>query len=79
MEDIFTLTHKARELVTACESLYWEKWSAMKQNIIENTLEPHHKQFKTVNLLSSAIRICEKEEDARVRLVILGSALSPSQ
>lgn len=72
--DLLTLTYKAKEIVSACETLYGKRWSGIRKAVRDKELKPHHEKNKTKNLLSSAIKLCEEEEDDRVRLILLGSS-----
>lgn len=72
--DILKLTHQARECLEAAKFLYGDRWESVKKATRENHLQPHHEANKTTNLLSSAIRLSEGQ-DERFVLVLLAAAL----
>ena len=72
--DILTLSHQAKECLDAAKFLYGDRWESVKKETREKHLQPHHEANKTKNLLSSAIRLSEGQ-DERFVLVLLAAAL----
>lgn len=70
--ETFMIACKSKQYVNAAKIIYGECWESVKKETLEKHIIPHHEKNKTTNLLSSAIRLSDKQ-DERLTLLLLAS------
>lgn len=72
-EDALNKAQKIKEIIEACEFLYWSRWKEIREEH-RKILEEHHIKNKTTNLLASAIQL-SKWKSETVTLVLIWASI----